>query len=106
MTSHSLLGGRSPWLRRLVGAGTATLLALPAVGFVGVAAAARPSRPLLSISNVSLVEGNAGTTDAIFTVTASAAPTRKGTSVSFVTADGTATGGVDYLATASPKAVS
>src|SRR5687768_4208974 len=59
-------------------------------GFAGVAQAARPTRPLLSIQPASVLEGNGGTTSLSFTVTASVAPTRKGTAVSYVTANGTA----------------
>lgn len=53
--------------------------------------------PALSINDVSLLEGNTGTTSAVFTVsltTAAALPV----SVNFATADGTATAGSDYVA--------
>ncbi|HYW72999.1 MAG TPA: Calx-beta domain-containing protein [Pyrinomonadaceae bacterium] len=51
--------------------------------------------PSFSISDVSVVEGNSGTTAANFTVSLSAA-SGKTTSVSWKTAPGTATPGVDY----------
>ena len=54
--------------------------------------------PSLSINNVTLVEGNSGTTVATFTVTLSSASAQTVT-VDYVTADGTATtAGSDYVA--------
>ncbi|MCP9838831.1 type I secretion C-terminal target domain-containing protein, partial [Cyanobium sp. N.Huapi 1H5] len=50
-----------------------------------------------SISDVSITEGNSGTTTAVFTVTLSNA-VAGGAAVNFTTADGTATAGSDYLA--------
>ncbi len=67
-------------------------------GFGGVAEAVRPSRPLLSIANASVSEGNSGTTDLSLTITASPAPSRKGTFVSYSTANGTAIAPADYTA--------
>jgi streptogramin lyase len=54
--------------------------------------------PTLSINNVSLNEGNGGTTPFVFTVTLSAASAVPVT-VNFATADGTATAPSDYAAT-------
>ena len=51
----------------------------------------------ISIGNVSVTEGNSGTTNANFTVTLSAAASVPVT-VHYATADGTATAGSDYLA--------
>jgi hypothetical protein len=51
--------------------------------------------PSLSISDVSVAEGNTGTTSAVFTVTLTG-PTSQTATVSFQTADGTATAGSDY----------
>lgn len=51
----------------------------------------------LSINDTSVAEGNAGSRNAVFTVTLSAAATRPVT-VSFATANGTATAGSDYSA--------
>ncbi|MBD2550602.1 type I secretion C-terminal target domain-containing protein [Microcystis elabens FACHB-917] len=51
-----------------------------------------------SINDVSILEGNAGTSLAVFTVTLSTA-VAGGASVSFATANGTATAGSDYVAT-------
>jgi|GEM_PF-600632 len=53
--------------------------------------------PTLSIGDVALAEGNAGTTSLTFTVTLSA-PSGKTTTVSYATADDTALAGSDYAA--------
>ncbi len=53
--------------------------------------------PTLSISDTSVTEGDGGTTTAVFTVTLSAASGRV-VSVTYATADGTATAGADYVA--------
>src|SRR5207245_2020316 len=53
--------------------------------------------PSLSINNVSVTEGNSGTTNANFTVTLSAASGRT-VAVNYATADGTATAPSDYVA--------
>ena len=53
--------------------------------------------PTLSVSDVAVSEGNSGTTPAAFTVTLSAASTQTVT-VSWTTADGSATAGADYTA--------
>ncbi len=55
-------------------------------------------QPGLSINDVSVTEGNSGTTTATFTVTLSAASNLT-VSVNFATANGTATAPTDYLAT-------
>jgi hypothetical protein len=52
--------------------------------------------PTLSINNVSTTEGNSGTTPATFTVTLSPTSTQTVT-VSYATANGTATAGSDYV---------
>ena len=53
--------------------------------------------PSLSISDISVTEGNAGTVNAAFTVSLSAAASGPVT-VAYATADGTATAGSDYVA--------
>ena len=63
-----------------------TLLVIPA----GVAL------PNLSIADVTVTEGNGGTTAAVFTVSLSPASAQTAT-VNFATADGTATAGQDYV---------
>ncbi len=50
-----------------------------------------------SVNDVSIVEGNSGSTNAVFTVTLSG-PSIGGQSVTFTTSDGTATAGSDYTA--------
>ncbi|WP_456362372.1 putative Ig domain-containing protein [Xanthomonas arboricola] len=52
----------------------------------------------MSINNVSVNEGNAGTTNATFTVSLSQPAGTGGVSFDIATADGTATAGVDYVA--------
>lgn len=54
--------------------------------------------PSLSINDVSVVEGNAGTVNAVFTVTLSAASGQT-VGVNYATADGTATQPADYTST-------
>lgn len=51
--------------------------------------------PSLSIANISIVEGNSGTTNAVFTVTLSAVSGRD-VSVKYATANGSAAAGSDY----------
>ncbi|MBB5766024.1 outer membrane autotransporter protein [Xanthomonas arboricola] len=55
-------------------------------------------QPALSINDVSVSEGNAGTTNATFTVSLSQPAGAGGVSFDISTADGTATAGVDYVA--------
>ncbi|SOU08869.1 hemagglutinin [Xanthomonas arboricola pv. fragariae] len=55
-------------------------------------------QPTLSINDVSVNEGNAGTTNATFTVSLSQPAGTGGVSFDIATADGTATAGVDYVA--------
>ena len=54
--------------------------------------------PTLSINDVTVTEGDSGTTNAVFTVNLSAASTQT-VSVNYGTANGTATAGSDYTAT-------
>ncbi|MGF1502116.1 MAG: ExeM/NucH family extracellular endonuclease [Paracoccaceae bacterium] len=54
-----------------------------------------PNATLLSINDVTMMEGDSGTTDFVFTVTRSG-DTSGVTMVDFATADGTATAGSDY----------
>lgn len=60
--------------------------------------AAASQVPSLSINDVSVTEGNAGTTNAVFTVSLSA-PSTQTIAVDFATADGTAIAGSDYAST-------
>nr|WP_308686081.1 putative Ig domain-containing protein [Xanthomonas arboricola] len=55
-------------------------------------------QPTLSINDVSVNEGNAGTTNATFTVSLNQPAATGGVSFDIATADGTATAGVDYVA--------
>jgi probable HAF family extracellular repeat protein len=56
--------------------------------------------PTISVSDVTVTEGNTGNVAAVFTVTLSAASTQPVT-VAYATANGTATAGSDYQATSS-----
>ncbi|HBB33561.1 MAG TPA: hypothetical protein DC064_17615 [Cyanobacteria bacterium UBA9273] len=56
-----------------------------------------PPLPTLSINDVTITEGNSGTSNATFTVTRSGSTTQSST-VNFATANGTATAGSDYTA--------
>jgi subtilisin family serine protease len=64
-------------------------------GRLNAAAAVAP--PSITIDDVTLAEGDAGTVDAVFTVTLSE-PSTDTVTVQFATADGTATAGSDYVA--------
>ncbi len=55
------------------------------------------ARPLLSVADVAVVEGNSGTTNLVFTVTLSAA-SGINTAFSYATSNDTATAGSDYTA--------
>ncbi len=55
-------------------------------------------QPALSINDVSVNEGNAGTANATFTISLSQPAGTGGVSFDIATADGTATAGVDYVA--------
>src|SRR5262249_35839213 len=57
--------------------------------------------PTVSVSDVSVVEGNSGFTSAIFNVRLSA-PSAQNVRVSFATSNGTATAGSDYIGTSQP----
>ncbi|HXJ74185.1 MAG TPA: Calx-beta domain-containing protein, partial [Candidatus Dormibacteraeota bacterium] len=54
--------------------------------------------PMLSINNAGVVEGNSGTTNAVFTVTLSPV-SGQAVTVDFATTNGTAIAGIDYLET-------
>lgn len=67
-----------------------------------IVAGSGPAQPTLSINDVTVTEGNAGTINANFTVSLSA-PSSQTVTVNYATADGTATGGSDYRAIASTQ---
>ena len=68
-------------------------LSVPAI----VVGPAPPSQPFLSIDDVTVFEGDVGTTSAVFTVTLSG-PTTSTVTIDYATADGTATAPADYTA--------
>ncbi|WP_440222292.1 lamin tail domain-containing protein [Dokdonella sp. MW10] len=57
-----------------------------------------PGTPVLSMADVSIAEGNTGTTPFVFTAQLSAAAPAGGVTFSYATADGSATAGSDYTA--------
>ncbi len=83
------------------GAGDDTLIGVPGVdsmdGGGGSDTILSTANPSISSGNVSLAEGNAGTTAFVFQVTLSVATTQV-VSMNYNTANGTATAGVDYTA--------
>ena len=83
----------------LSGASNATILIAQGTGTILNDDGALPSgaTPTIAINDVSVTEGNAGTTNAVFAVTLSAASTQTVTVVA-QTADGTAQAGSDYTA--------
>ena len=78
-------------------AGNSIALTLPPQSITVVVVPAGVTLPSLSIGDVSVTEGNAGTTSAVFTVTLSPASNQTAT-VDYATADNTATAGLDYVA--------
>ncbi len=82
--------------------GFATATATDSLGntseFSACAAVSTPATPSITIGNAQVTEGNAGTTPMSFSVFLSAASASTVT-VNFATAAGTATSGVDYVAT-------
>ncbi len=69
-----------------------------AIDNFSISATTAPATPSLSIGDVTITEGDSGTANANFTVTLSA-PSTSIVTVSYGTADGTATAGSDYGAT-------
>ena len=83
---------RSVLLR--VAVATSTIVAVT----LGSGVAAHAAPPELKISDVTIVEGNSGTTSAVFTINYGGAGAG-GVSVDYATADATATAGSDYTST-------
>ena len=69
----------------------------PSLNDITFAAATGSTQPTISISDVSINEGNTGTTNAVVTLTLSAASSSTVT-VDYATANGTASAGIDYTA--------
>ncbi len=83
------------------GSGTDANTTLPTPGAAGSLSANKNIvilTPTLSINDVTVTEGNAGTTTATFTVSLSNSMTAPTITTDFATADGTATAGSDYVA--------
>jgi len=77
-------------------AGNSLSLSLPFQSITLLVVPPGVTLPSISIGDVSVAEGDGGTTSAVFTVTLSA-PSGQPVSASFATADGTATAGLDYV---------
>jgi len=76
--------------------GNSLSLSLPLQSITLLVVPAALTLPSISIGDVGVAEGDAGTTSAVFTATLSA-PSGQTVSASFTTADGTATAGQDYV---------
>jgi Calx-beta domain len=61
----------------------------------GIGTILAPPPPALSIQDITVTAGTAGTTNAVFTVTLSA-PSGRAVTVQYATADGSAKAGIDY----------
>ena len=96
ITSLTVAGGASVWIRwndvNATGADDGL-----SIDDVSITAQGTGSAVAASVNDVSIIEGNGGSTNAVFTVTLSAASIG-GQSVTFTTSDGTATAGSDYTA--------
>ena len=79
-------------------AGNSVVLTLPPQSITLLVVPPVVTLPSVSINDVSVSEGNSGTTNAVFTVTLSPASSQTAT-VNYATADNTATAGLDYVAT-------
>jgi CSLREA domain-containing protein len=81
----------------LIGAVNATISDAQATGTI-VNDDPAPAVPAISIAAASTIEGNGGSTDLLFNVTLDS-PTVNSVTVSYATGGGTATAGIDYVAT-------
>jgi len=77
-------------------AGNSISVSLPPQSITLFVVPAAAALPFLTINDVGVIEGNVGTTSAVFTVSLSAASGQTVTA-SYATADGTATAGQDYV---------
>ncbi len=82
-TTNMFTFKRNPW------SGSSTPVTRPPCG---------PSTPMLAISDVTALEGNAGITNAVFTVTLTSPVSGQTVTVQYASANGSATAGTDYTA--------
>ena len=75
-----------------------SLVMIPALLLLATSVDVRAQSPSISVRDVTVAEGNSGTTQATFVVALSG-PSSQSVSFSFATANGTATAGSDYVAT-------
>jgi glucose/arabinose dehydrogenase len=95
-TSLIVRGQGSAWARKRIAAfETAPTRAARMV----VTYRAAPAGPTLAIGDITIAEGNSGTTNAVFTVTLSAQPGATPVTVSYATANGTAVAPGDFTST-------
>jgi hypothetical protein len=83
--------------------GTATIVAIATLG-IPTPASAGPPTGKVYVNNVSVVEGNTGTRNALFTIALS--PARGTISVNWATSSGTAISGIDFVASSGIVSVS
>ena len=82
----------------ITGATNATIGTATATGTILNDDVVAPIVPVVSVGNASIVEGNAGTSVMNFPVTLSSAAPAGGVTITYSTANGTATAGSDYVA--------
>jgi len=82
------------------------MAAVAAALVLGVSAGAAQAAPAWSVNDPVVSEGDSGTTQVTFTITADNLAVLESDSIDYVTADGTATAGSDYAATSGTATVS
>ncbi|MEA1834747.1 cellulase family glycosylhydrolase [Methylobacterium durans] len=98
VAGDTLLEGDETFRINLSGATKATIVKAAGIATIVNDDAAPPPMPSIGVSDITLKEGTGGTTNAVFTLTLSAASTASVT-VGYQTQDGTALAGSDYAAT-------
>ncbi len=96
--NDTVVEGNETFTVTLAGATGGATIGTPATATVTITDDDVTTLPALTINDVRVFEGDSGTVNAVFTVTASAASTTAFT-VNYATANNTATAGVDYVAT-------
>jgi hypothetical protein len=97
LTSGAAFSQSSRYIQYQVTFTSSTLAQTPELRDITFTAAAAAVTPAISVADVSINEGNSGTSTAVFNVSLSAATTQTVT-VTYATANGTATAGTDYAA--------
>ena len=94
-SSGSGVGQTSRYVQYQVVLGSTAAGTTPALQDVTFTAAGGPMAPSITIGDRSIAEGNAGTSNAVVTLSLSA-PSTSSVTVNYATANGTATAGTDY----------